>query len=146
MLIGGNPGSTAGGIKTTTLAVLIVSIVSSARGNSFVTLFKRRFEDDTLRQAASVATVYVIGATAATMIICALEPFNIKNVLFEVASAIGTVGITQGITTELGPISHIILMLLMYSGRIGGLTLMLLLTEGGKQVQTRRPAEKILIG
>ena len=80
------------------------------------------------------------------MIICALEPFSIKNVLFEVASAIGTVGITQGITTELGPVSHIILMLLMYSGRIGGLTLMLLLTEGGRQVQTRRPAEKILIG
>ena len=146
MFIGGSPGSTAGGAKTTTFAVLIMSAVASARRNSHITVFKKRLEEKTARQASAVVVIYVMIIAAAMMIICAVEPFSMTSIFFEVVSAMGTVGVTMGITTSLGTASKYIIILLMYAGRIGGLTLMLTLAEKRKQVSVKRPVEEVLIG
>lgn len=146
MFIGGSPGSTAGGIKTTTIAVMILTMIASARRNENVEVFKRRLSDNTLRQASAVFTVYMAAIVIFSVIICALEPFSLKQVLYEVSSAIGTVGLTTGITASLGAVSRFCLMLLMYAGRVGGLTLFVVLAENRSRVAVMRPKEEILIG
>ena len=146
MLIGGSPGSTAGGIKTTTFAVIFLTICSMSRGNSETTVYKKRFEQNIAKQAISIVSIYLAGILLATMIICALEPFSVREVLFETVSAIGTVGLTQGITTSLGGVSKIILIILMYGGRIGGLSLLLVFGEKKKEAPIKRPSEQILLG
>lgn len=146
MFIGGSPGSTAGGVKTTTFAVLILSAVTSARLSSSITVFKKRLEEKTARQACAVVVVYMFALVAAIMIMCAAEPFSLKYIVFEAVSAMGTVGVTMGITPSLTILSKYIIIFLMYAGRIGGLTLMLTLAEKRKQVAVKRPVEQILIG
>lgn len=146
MFVGGSPGSTAGGVKTTTFAVLVLSAVTSARRSNSITVFKKRLEDKTARQASAVVVVYVLTLSAAIMLMCAVEPFPLASIVFEAVSAMGTVGVTMGITPELSAVSKYTVILLMYAGRIGGLTLMLTLAEKRKQVAVKRPAEQVLIG
>lgn len=146
MFVGGSPGSTAGGVKTTTFAVLVLSAVTSARRSNSITVFKKRLEDKTARQASAVVVVYVLTLSAAIMLMCAVEPFSLASIVFEAVSAMGTVGVTMGITPELSAVSKYMVILLMYAGRIGGLTLMLTLAEKRKQVAVKRPAEQVLIG
>ncbi len=146
MLIGGSPGSTAGGIKTTTFAVLVIGAVASARQNRAINVWKRRLEDDVIRRASAVFMVYLAGVIVCTMLICAMQALPLKDVLFETISAIGTVGLSTGITPLLNPLSKILIMLLMYSGRVGGLSLALALAERREHVPIDRPVEKILIG
>lgn len=146
MFIGGSPGSTAGGVKTTTFAVLVLSAVTSARLSSSITVFKKRLEEKTARQACAVVVVYMFALVAAIMIMCVAEPFSLKYIVFEAVSAMGTVGVTMGITPSLTILSKYIIIFLMYAGRIGGLTLMLTLAEKRKQVAVKRPVEQILIG
>ncbi len=146
MLIGGSPGSTAGGIKTTTVAVLILSAITSARGRSRVNAFRYSIDRDTLRQACSILMIYLIMAITAILAICALEPITLPQAMFEVNSAIATVGLSMGITASLGIASRIILILLMYAGRIGGLTFVLLFSERRTEPPVDRPNGKILIG
>jgi len=146
MFIGGSPGSTAGGVKTTTFAVLILSAVTSARRSSSITVFKKRLEEKTAGQASAVVVIYMFALVAAIMIMCAAEPFSLKYIVFEAVSAMGTVGVTMGITPSLTILSKYIIIFLMYAGRIGGLTLMLTLAEKRKQVAVKRPVEQILIG
>ena len=146
MLIGGSPGSTAGGIKTTTFAAVVLTVWSMSKGSSELTIFKKRFEQNTAKQAMSIMAVYFAGVLLATMMICAIEPFSIKQVLFETISAAGTVGLTQGITTSLGTVSRIILIILMYGGRIGGMSLLLVFAERKKEAPMKRPSEQVLLG
>ena len=146
MFIGANPGSTAGGIKTTTFIVLILSIKATCNHSPGISIFKRKLEESIARQAAAIATIYLIAIFAVSMIICAIEPYSMKEVLFETTSAAGTVGLTLGMTPSLGSISRLLLILLMYGGRIGGLTLALVLAEKREYVPLERPTEKILIG
>lgn len=146
MFIGGSPGSTAGGVKTTTFAVLVLSAFTSARRSNDITVFKKRLEERTARQASAVVVTYVLVIALAVMIICAIEPFSLTEVVFEVVSAMGTVGVTMGITPQLSVASRYIIIILMYAGRVGGLTLMLTLAEKRKQVAVKRPAEQVLIG
>lgn len=147
MLIGGSPGSTAGGIKTTTFFVLLLGALTSARRFGSITVFKRKLEPETVMQASAVFFLYIFTVTAAVILICIIEPaFSLGQILFECASAMGTSGLTLGITPSLSTASHIILMLLMYSGRIGGLSLMLVLAENRRDVPLERPTAKILIG
>lgn len=146
MFIGGSPGSTAGGVKTTTFAVLVLSAFSSARRSNYITVFKKRLEEKTARQASAVVVIYVLVLSFAVMAMCAIEPFSMTSIVFEAVSAMGTVGVTMGITPELSTASKYIIILLMYAGRIGGLTLMLTLAEKRKQVSVKRPAEQVLIG
>jgi trk system potassium uptake protein TrkH len=146
MLIGGSPGSTAGGIKTTTIAVLALSAWASSRKVSQPTAFKRCIDDQTVHQAGSVAGVYIAAIFAATLFICAVEPYPLKDAMFEVVSAIGTVGLSTGITSHLDTAARIILTLYMYAGRIGGLSIAIILSEKRTKVPTTRPVGKLLIG
>ena len=146
MLIGGSPGSTAGGIKTTTVAVLVLSAISSACGRTRVNAFRYSIDRDTIRQACSILTIYLTMALVAILAICAVEPITLKQAVFEVCSAIGTVGLSMGITPTLGIASRVIIILLMYAGRIGGLTFVLLFSERRTEPPVDRPNGKILLG
>lgn len=146
MLTGGSPGSTAGGIKTTTIAVMIIELAAVAKGRKDTVIFKRRLEDDTVKRAGAIISVYAAAVIIAVCFICSIENLPLQDVVFEVASAAGTVGLTMGITPSLSPLSHLILMLLMFAGRIGGLTLVIAFTERREHAQLTRPTEKILIG
>ncbi len=146
MFIGGSPGSTAGGIKTTTFAVLILTTIASARREQNVTVFRRRFDNDILIQASAIFTIYGVMLLTGVLIISAIEPFSLTEIMFEATSAIGTVGLTLGITPKLCFVSKCILIFLMFAGRVGGLSFMLVLAERRKTVPISRPKAQILIG
>lgn len=146
MFIGGSPGSTAGGIKTTTIFVVFLCAFASARNKRDITVFKKRLDQSMVRQATSIVTVYFAAIIVVTALISAIEPFDLRAILFEVVSAVGTVGLSFGITPSFTVVSKIILSLAMFFGRIGGLTLFLVLMEKNKKVPVERPIEKILIG
>ncbi len=145
MLIGGSPGSTAGGMKTTTLAVLVLSMIGMAKGESDITVYKRRLNKDLIKHAAVIFFVYVSTVCCATMFICALEPVSLQTVLFETCSALGTAGLTQGLSGMASAPTLCILMLLMYGGRIGGLSLLLVFAERKTEPATKRPAERLML-
>lgn len=146
MFIGGSPGSTAGGIKTTTFFVLVLEAFAYARGKNQVTIFKRRFDFSTLSQASAISTIYLIVCILSCIIICATEPYSLEDTLFEVVSAIGTVGLSKGITPQHGMLTKIILAVLMFFGRLGGLTFALMFAKKKASVPINRPADKIIVG
>ena len=146
MTVGGSPASTAGGIKTTTFAVLFLNAYAAARHEKSITLFNRRLHDNVAEQACAVITVFVTAVFASLLFMCAKESIGTENILFEIVSAAGTVGLAKTVTAALLPASKIILILLMFGGRIGGVTLMLSLAEKCEYAPVNRPEEKILIG
>ncbi len=146
MMIGGSPGSTAGGIKTTTVAVMFFELIAAAKGDKDTVVFKRRLEDDTVKRSGAIISAYMAAVIIALIAISSIENLPLSDVLFEVASAVGTVGLTVGITPTLSSFSHIILMLLMFAGRIGGLTIIVAFAERRDHAKLTRPTEKILIG
>lgn len=146
MFIGGSPGSTAGGIKTTTFAVLLLGVIASSRNNANITIFKRRLEDIAIRKATAIATIYLLAILLSTLIICGIQDFDLADVSFEVVSAVSTTGLSTGIIPSLNPASRIIIILLMFSGRVGGLFLSLVFAEKKNNAPINRPSEKILIG
>lgn len=146
MLIGGSSGSTAGGIKTTTVAVLFLSMVVSARGRRRVTAHRFSIDADTLRQASSILLIYLSLAMVSIMALCAFDPITLKQAMFEINSAVATVGLTLGITPSLSIASKLLLMLLMYAGRLGGLTFALVFTQTKAEAPIDRPYGKLLIG
>lgn len=146
MIIGGSPASTAGGIKTTTFSTLMLSAFAAARQKPSVNLFGRRLEDTAIKKAQTIATIYITLAFFAVLLISAIEPFGLREVFFEVLSAIGTVGLTKGITAQLSEFSRLVLTFLMYAGKVGGLSLALFFTGRHETTPLTKPAEKILIG
>ena len=146
MLIGGSPGSTAGGMKTTTLAVLFSTAISVFRRREETHFFGRRVNDDTIRNAATILMMYVILFLTGGFLISHIESLPLLTCLYETASAIGTVGLTLGITPNLGIASQIILIVLMYIGRVGGLTLIFSALSGNQGNTARPPQEKITVG
>ena len=146
MFIGGSPGSTAGGVKTTTMAIFLFSTVRLARNQESVVVFKRRIDDRIVRQAGAVVCVYLAVVVLGTALICALEPAGMREVTYEVVSAIATVGLTMNLTPLLCWGSKLILILLMFAGRLGGLSIFMALAEKTENALLERPVEKILIG
>lgn len=146
MLIGGSPGSTAGGMKTTTLAVLFSTAISVFRRREQTHFFGRRVNDDTIRNAATILMMYVILFLTGGFLISHIESLPLLTCLYETASAIGTVGLTLGITPNLGIASQIILIVLMYIGRVGGLTLIFSALSENQGNTARLPQEKITVG
>ena len=146
MLIGGSPGSTAGGIKTTTIFIILLNAAASVRSRDSITIFKKKIGDDTVKQACSIMTIYSILMLIATIAVMSLESIGLKEALFETSSAIGTVGLTMGVTPHIGTASKIILAFLMYVGRVGGLSLALAFSTERESPDIQRPTEKILIG
>ncbi|WP_320977921.1 TrkH family potassium uptake protein, partial [Hungatella effluvii] len=122
MFIGGSPGSTAGGIKTTTLVVLLLCVHSNIKQTYGINIFGRRLENDAVKRAGTILTINLLLAVTASLAIMAIQPLGFSDILFETFSAIGTVGMTTGITRALHPISRCIIILLMYCGRIGSLS------------------------
>ena len=146
MLIGGSPGSTAGGMKTTTAAVLVACAVAVFRKRENGRFFGRRIADDTVKNALTVFLMYISLFLLGGMIISRVEELPILTCLFETASAIGTVGLTLGITPGLHLISKLILISLMFLGRIGGLTLIFATLSANKNTLSKLPLEKITVG
>lgn len=146
MLIGGSPGSTAGGMKTTTLAVMLSTAVSVFRRREHTHFFGRRISDDTVRNAATVFMMYLVLFLTGGFVISRVEGLPLLTCLYETASAIGTVGLTLGITPDLGIVSQIILIFLMYIGRVGGLTLIFSTVSGNRGNTARLPQEKLTVG
>lgn len=146
MLIGGSPGSTAGGMKTTTMAVLVSTALSVFRKREHTHFFRRRIPGNTVRNAATIFLMYVALFLAGGMIISYIEDIPLVSALFETASAIGTVGLSLGITPELGLVSHLILVVLMFFGRVGGLTLIFAAVSEKRSHGSKYPQEKITVG
>lgn len=146
MLIGGSPGSTAGGMKTTTFAVMLSTAVSVFRRKEHTNFFGRRIEDETIKNAATILTMYLVLFFSGALIISRVENLPLLTCFFETASAIGTVGLTLGITPQLGLLSKIILICLMYLGRVGGLTLIFATLSINKSTIMKYPKEKLTVG
>lgn len=146
MLIGGSPGSTAGGMKTTTIAVLFMSLFSVFQRKEDTVCFRRRIEDGTIKFAAAILLMYLTLFLTGGILISTIEGLPVLTCLFETASAIGTVGLTLGITPQLGAISRMILIILMFLGRVGGLTLVFAAFSGTQRNLSKYPKEKITVG
>lgn len=146
MLIGGSPGSTAGGMKTTTVTVLLSASASTFRRRQYVTIFGRRISGDAVKHAATIALMYAVLFLSSALVISLAENLPMHVCLFETASAVGTVGLTLGITPDLGILSKLVLILLMFFGRVGGLTLIFAALSEAKKTGAKLPQEKITIG
>ncbi len=145
MLVGGSPGSTAGGMKTTTLFVLIFWLKSSIGRHRSVNVFNRRIEQQAVNDALTILLMYLLMFLTGSALIAGVEKLPLLTCMYETASALGTVGLTLGITPSLSRISRIVLILCMYFGRSGGLTLAyaaVRLTERDKKY----PEEKVMVG
>ncbi len=146
MLIGGSPGSTAGGMKTTTVATLFLAAMTVFRRRDDVECFKRRISEDAVRNAGAILFMYFSLFFTSGAVISMIENIPLITCLFETGSAVGTVGLTLGITPSLSLPSHIILMALMFLGRVGGLTLIYAALPSHTDTEARLPQEKISIG
>ena len=146
MLVGGSPGSTAGGMKTTTLAVLLANAAATFRQRESAQFFGRRIDCGAVKTAATILTMYVTLFFCGAVFISVYENLPLSACLYETASAVGTVGLTLGITPWLHIPSQAVLILLMYLGRVGGLTLIYAALSSKKVGNAKLPQEKITIG
>lgn len=146
MLVGGSPGSTAGGMKTTTVTVLFLAGLTVFRRRDDVECFRRRIGQDVIRNAGTILFLYLALFSAGAAVLARVEGLPLLTCMFETGSAVGTVGLTLGITPTLHLSSRIVLMLLMYLGRVGALTLVYALLPGGKNPPGRKPLETVTVG
>ncbi|MCD7725049.1 MAG: Trk family potassium uptake protein [Clostridiales bacterium] len=146
MLIGGSPGSTAGGMKTTTLAVLAATAVAVFRRRPDAQIFGRRIPNDTAHYAATVLMMYLTLFLAGGIFIGTVEGIPMISALFEAASAIGTVGLSLSGTPAFGTASKLVLILLMFMGRVGGMTIVYAALSRKKPYVAKLPQEKIMVG
>ena len=146
MLIGAAPGSTGGGMKTTTAAVMLANMWAIFRRRDNASFYGRRIDEKAVKDASTVLMLYVTLFVAGGVLISLLEGLPMHDCLFETASAIATVGLTLGITTKLGVLSKCILMLLMFTGRVGGLTVVYAAMPETPKIISKLPQEKISVG
>ncbi len=149
MFVGGSPGSTAGGIKTVTLAVVVITAVAALRKRSEVEMFKRSVRIVVVGRAITVTLLFVAVLFAATLILTITENsrgFTLSEVMFEAGSALGTVGLTTGITPFLTNAGKLIIIAVMLIGRLGPLTLLAALTFNLKPVRYNYPDEAVIVG
>ena len=146
MLIGGSPGSTAGGIKTTTVVVLIVFVRANLMEAAGCNVFNRRLDETAIRKASVVMCTNLFLILTGTIFMEIMQPFSLSDVMFEVFSAMGTVGMSAGITRDVCMASRMMLVFLMFCGRIGSLTFALSLKGHRHEAPIRKPVEEITIG
>lgn len=146
MFIGGSPGGTAGGIKTTTLAVLVLSVVQAIRGQQSVEIFAKRISERTRFKASVTVTIAVAIVISALLALQLTQHMSTRQAAFEVVSALGTVGLSIGGTAELDGIGKAIIILCMFIGRVGGLTLLMFLSNHRYSPTLQRPEEEIEVG
>lgn len=146
MFIGGSPGSTAGGVKTTTIMVLMLYSFSYMRKNRSTSVFGRSLEEDALRKASAVFFTNLMLALGVTIIISSIQSLSMLDLMFETFSAIGTVGMSTGLTRDLNSISRVFIIFLMYCGRVGSLSFANALAGKRKTAPVKDAVEKITIG
>lgn len=146
MFIGGNSCSTAGGVKVTTVLVTIANLSASARKAKEVKLLKNRVSNDTVRQASAILLSYLIMTVAGVLILGTFESAGLNQILFEVVSAAATVGLTMNLTPSLGTVSKIVIILLMYFGRLGVFSFFELIAGKAKKEYVSRPEGRIMVG
>lgn len=146
MLIGASPGSTGGGIKTTTLGVILFYVIGIIRGKEHVEIFNRRLDWDVMNKALALLVLSLSYIALVILFLLVLEPFSMEKIVFEVVSAFGTVGLTMGITPYLSVTSKLVIIVTMFVGRLGPMTIALALGEKKKKARVQYPKEDILIG
>ena len=146
MLIGGSPGSTAGGMKTTTVAVIFLTASAVFKRRTDASIFHRRIANEVVREAITILLMYVMFFLVGGFMICIIEGLPIMSCYFEAASAIGTVGLTLGITPGLHAASKIILIIMMFFGRVGVLTLIFAALPNAHHNKAKLPEEQITVG
>lgn len=148
MFIGGSPGSTAGGIKTTTFGIMLLTVISVSKGRDDTEIFHKRLPRSVVRKAFILSFINISVVSVMTIILIIADNVKLVQALYEVCSAFGTVGLTLGITPKLSSISRIALILSMYFGRVGTLTIILALSNRSSkdQLEYRYPEEKIMVG
>ncbi len=145
MFIGAAPGGTGGGVKITTLVVILATVKASFRNSEDVSIGHSRLESETLRRAFNNVAIYIIMTFCGIMILC-IQGQPIADSAFEALSAIGTVGLTTGITSTLAPLSRIAVILLMYAGRVGSLTVFMALAKYSNGSKLKNPIGKVIVG
>lgn len=146
MLIGGNSGSTAGGMKVSTISVLFTTAMSVFHRQQNPSVFGRRIEDSVIKNAVTILMMYITLFMGGALFISIVEGLPLLTCMFETASAVATVGLTMGITPQLSTVSHFILIALMYLGRVGGLTIIFATVKGVNNGNAKYPVEKITVG
>lgn len=146
MFIGGSPGSTAGGVKTTTLMVLLFYVISNVRQTYGVEVFGRRLMDESIRQSACILTINLCLTIVASILIMAAQNLPMSAILFETCSAMGTSGMSTGVTRSLNTFSRFVIIMLMYCGRIGSLSFALAFTRSKPKPHVQLPSERITVG
>lgn len=146
MLTGGNSGSTAGGMKVSTISVLFATAMSVFHRQQNPSVFGRRIEDSVIKNAATILMMYITLFMGGALVISIVEGLPLLTCMFETASAVATVGLTMGITPGLSTVSCLILIALMYLGRVGGLTIIFATVKGVSNGNAKYPVEKITVG
>jgi trk system potassium uptake protein TrkH len=146
MLIGGAPGSTAGGYKVTTLAVLFLSVRAVFRRRGNTECFDRRLPTENVQNACAIFVLYLLFFLVGGMVIACVENLPLLTALFEAGSALGTAGLTLGVTGGLSAVSRVLLIFLMYFGRVGGLTMLYAVNSKHTQPNSKYPQESITVG
>ena len=146
MLTGGNSGSTAGGMKISTVAVMLSTAVSVYRKKADSSMFSRRIDVSAVRNAVAIFTLYITLFMVGSLTISIVEGLPLLTCMFETASAVATVGLTLGITPQLSVFSHLMLAAMMYLGRVGVLTIVLATVKTELNANAKFPVEKITVG
>lgn len=146
MFIGGGSGSTAGGVKVTTMVVMLLFMISTIRGTYGVNILQRRLEEDAVKKASTIVTLNLTLIVLALLFISAVQPVPLSDLMLEVFSAIGTVGMSTGLTRTLYPVCRVVLILLMFCGRLGSLTFTLVFARRKPEPPVRQPEERIVVG
>ncbi|WP_418965562.1 TrkH family potassium uptake protein [Cetobacterium sp.] len=146
MFIGASPGSTGGGIKTTTIGVIIFYVVGVVQGKENINVFNRRISWDILNRALAILIISIIYVSIVIMAVMTIENMSFEKVTFEVISAFATVGLSMGITADLSAMSKILIIITMFIGRLGPMTFALALGEKKVKQNLRYPKENILVG
>jgi trk system potassium uptake protein TrkH len=147
MFIGGSPGSTAGGIKTATMGLLVMTVISVIRGREDTEMFERRIGKDLIYRAMAITMISLMLVLIVTMILAITEVGeSLEYIIYEATSAFATVGLTLGLTTKLSFIGKVVIAFTMYCGRVGPLTIALALAKKSSNNSIRYPEDRILVG
>ncbi|WP_404452421.1 TrkH family potassium uptake protein [Virgibacillus necropolis] len=146
MFIGASPSSAGGGIRTTTFALVLIFIITYARGGASIRIFKREVHQEDLLKAVTVSLMAIAFVFSSILAISIMEPYSLSEILFEVTSAFGTVGLSLGITSELSTVSKVILMILMFIGRVGIITFLFMFKNNKSSGKFHYPKERMIIG
>lgn len=146
MFIGASPSSAGGGIRTTTFALVVIFIITFARGGKNIRIFRREIYNEDLLKAVTVTLMAGFFVFCSILIMMAIEPYGLTTILFEVTSAFGTVGLSLGITSEITTVSKILLMILMFIGRVGVITFLFMFKNRKNNGKYHYPKEKMIIG